>query len=108
MNVSELLADLESRGVVLSENEAGTGLRIDAPPGALSPDLRGQIVAQKSELRDLLFEREERAALMGAPEWMDARTFLEAVDDPNVRAVLKTFQAEIVGVYTAGGRREAA
>ena len=56
MTVSELLAELRRRKIELVP-EAGDGLRYRAPEGALTPELRAEILARRSEvlrsLRDL-------------------------------------------------------
>jgi hypothetical protein len=52
VSAAELLAELESCGVVLEV--AGDRLRFDAPKGALTPELRKAMAQQKAELMALL------------------------------------------------------
>lgn len=106
MTPGELLEHLEARGVRLSEGV--TGLRIDAPVGVVTPELRDLLARHKPDLLDLLFEREERAALMGATgkkgteHFIDAREFITAANDPRVREVLRIFGGEIVIAWAYG------
>ena len=81
-----LIDECEGRGVVLTLGESSTTLAFDAPRGALTPALRARLVEHKADVIQTLFEREERAALAGAPEWMDAGAFLRVINHP---AVLK-------------------
>ena len=48
MNSSEILAELDRRGVVLEPN--GNKLRYRAPQGALTPELREAITENKAEI----------------------------------------------------------
>src|SRR5262245_8239780 len=48
MTTHTLLEELRGLGVKLSTD--GTALRIDAPKGVITPDLREQIAAQKQDL----------------------------------------------------------
>lgn len=54
MTALALLADLQKRDVVLAAD--GEALEVDAPCGALTPDLRAALVAHKAELLALLRE----------------------------------------------------
>jgi hypothetical protein len=74
-----------ARGV-LSVGESTNTLAYDAAPGALTSELRAQIVAHKADIIQTLFEWEERAAMQDAPEWIDARLWSRAMNHP---AVLK-------------------
>ncbi len=102
MSPLELLEHLEAHGARLSEGERG--LRIDAPAGVVTPALRELLARHKPDLLDLLFEREERAVLMGATgengtaDFIEARDFITAATDPRVREVLRIFGGEIVSV----------
>jgi len=49
---TELLADLKRRGVILEA--IGDRLRVDAPAGMLTPELRQALVVHKAELLELL------------------------------------------------------
>lgn len=63
MIVPSLFADLRKRNIVVSV-DLDSRLRIEAPQGALDESLRAAIRKYKSELLELAFEIEERAALM--------------------------------------------
>ena len=52
MSAAELLNELKSRGVSLEAN--GDRLRVDAPRGAITPELRRTLAAHKAELLGLL------------------------------------------------------
>ena len=52
MNVGELLMELRSRGVLLEP--AGDRLKIDAPRGSITPELREALAACKSEVLAIL------------------------------------------------------
>jgi hypothetical protein len=84
MSAAEIIAECESRGVRLSLGDTLDVLNFDAAAGALTPGLRALIVEHKPEIIEALFDREERAALMGAPDWMDAATFLRVSAHPVV------------------------
>lgn len=47
-DLDALLAELDARGVILAAH--GDKLRIDAPRGALTPDLRARLAASKQAL----------------------------------------------------------
>lgn len=100
-----IIAECERRGITLSLGASSSKLAYDAPPDALTPKLRALLVAHKAEVIQALFEREERAALAGAPEWMDPGAYARVMNHP---AVLKLqslgLAQEIVSVRPA--RRE--
>ena len=52
MNADQLLGELRARGVVLEA--AGDRLRVDAPRGAITPELREALTAHKAEVLALL------------------------------------------------------
>lgn len=52
MTPSELLADLTSRGVILTRN--GDKLRVQAPPGVVTVELRAELARYKLALLALL------------------------------------------------------
>jgi hypothetical protein len=79
-----ILEECRRRGVRLSLGETFDRLDFDAPAGALTSELRARIVAHKGEIVEALFDLEEMAALMGAPEWIDAETFVRAASHPAV------------------------
>ena len=56
MSAQALLDDLQARGVRISAN--GDRLRIIAPPGTVTPELREQLAANKPQLIDALLQRE--------------------------------------------------
>jgi hypothetical protein len=104
----KVIEDCAALGITLTLGERASELAFDAPVGALTPGLRARIVAHKLDVIEVLFECEERAALMGAADWMDAKTYLLVANDPNVQVVMKTFQAEIVSISCPDEGRHAA
>lgn len=98
MTAQELLIELERAGVLLTLGADSGRLRVEAPAGALTPEWRRALVEQKAELIELVYEREERAALQGAPADCDAALWFEAANHPAVSAMLEIFDAEIVEV----------
>jgi hypothetical protein len=52
MNVAELLVELKARGVMVEA--AGGRLRVDAPKGAVTPDLREALAECKAEVLAML------------------------------------------------------
>lgn len=87
---AQIVTEAEARGVVFTVG-AGFTLQYDAPRGALSPELRGLLVEHKAEVVQLLFEREERAALQDAPEWQDAGMWERGTTHPAALALLESF-----------------
>jgi hypothetical protein len=77
--------ECERRSVTLSIGESSNVLAFDAPAGVLTPDLRAQIVAHKADIIELLFEREERAALQDCPDWMDAGKWQRVTSNPAIQ-----------------------
>lgn len=98
MTAQELLTELEGAGVLLTPGAGCGRLRVNAPAGSLTPERRRALVEHKAELLELVYEREERAALQGAPADCDAALWLRASEHPAVRAVLERFGGEIVAV----------
>ena len=98
MTAQELLTELERAGVMLTPGADCGRLRVNAPAGALTQERRRALVEHKAELLELVFEREERAALQGAPAGCDAALWLRAVNHPAVKAVLERFGGEVVSV----------
>lgn len=98
MTARELLAELDGAGVLVTLGAGAGRLRVDAPAGALTEELRGTLAEHKAELLELVYEREERAALQGAPAGHDAALWLRAANHPLVLAVLERFGGEIVQV----------
>lgn len=82
--------------------ESSDRLGFAAPEGALTPELRALLVAHKPAVTAALYELEERAAIEGAPEWLDARAW-RLVDTPAVRFLLAC-GFEIASVSLAGLR----
>jgi hypothetical protein len=71
MTLPELLAELESAGVRLQAH--GDQLDIDAPRGALTPDLLARLQAHKPDLLDLLRNPQPHATAGNAGEiWQAA------------------------------------
>jgi hypothetical protein len=85
-----IIAEAEARGVVFTVGDGFT-LQYDAPRGALSPELRRLLVEHKPDVMQLLFEREERAALQNAPEWQDAGLWERGTTHPAALALLDKF-----------------
>jgi hypothetical protein len=102
-----LLEELESCGLVLTAE--GNAIRLRGPRSAVTNDVRRAVRKHKDELVEALFDREERAALQGCPEWMDARKWARVTGHPAVRRLTELgLVYEIVGVETAGQREAAA
>ena len=98
MTAQELLTELERAGVLLTLGTDSGRLRVNAPAGALTREWRRALVELKAELLELVYEREERAAIQGAPAGCNAALWLKAANHPAVRAVLEIFGGEIVEV----------
>lgn len=88
MNATELLIELEARGVLIEA--AGDRLRVDAPKGAVTPELREALAACKTEVLAILTTSEDEIAWrveamlphipdVGAIPFLVART-LEQID----------------------------
>jgi hypothetical protein len=83
-----ILNECDRLGILLTLGERSTELAFDAPAGAFTADLRTRVVAHKPDIIEILFEREERAALADAPEWADASMWARAMNNPAVRALM--------------------
>lgn len=64
----------------------GGDVKVRGPHSVLTPEVLEGVRASKDELVELLFEREERAALQGCPDNLDASTWVRVMSHP---AVLK-------------------
>jgi hypothetical protein len=109
MNAADTILECESRGIRLSLAETLDALDFDAPAGAMTSELRVALVAYKADVIQVLFEREERAALMGAPEWCDASTWIRGVSHPATLALLEKLAplgVEIISVRPLGVARD--
>ena len=105
MDAADALAHLEGLGLRLfAEGEA---LKVKAFRSALTDEARAMIAEHKPALLDLLFDREERAALSGCPDDVPAALWMRAVENPKVQMMLTTFRAELVSVRPRA-REEAA
>ena len=60
MNAAKLIEELRSRGVVVEA--AGDRLRVDAPKGAVTPELREALAEHKTEVMALITITEEEIA----------------------------------------------
>jgi hypothetical protein len=69
--LDELLTELERREIKLHAD--GDRLRFTAPPGALSPALRSQLHANKTELLALMHKEAERATAICRPSLVQSR-----------------------------------
>jgi hypothetical protein len=79
MNASELLNHLAQKGVALSLGKSSAELSVDAPKGALTPELTELLREHKAELIELVYEREEAAAIADEGRLSDVgRAFLKA------------------------------
>jgi hypothetical protein len=91
MTAPSLYAELTTRGVRLSVAPTPKDgellplrLRVQAPPGALTPGLKSAIERHRPELLDFVFELAERAAIhlerddASAEEWEGADRFARA------------------------------
>lgn len=63
MNADALFYHLTELNVVLSFGERIHTLEIEGPRGALTSELKGLITENKPDLIELVYEREERAAI---------------------------------------------
>jgi hypothetical protein len=86
----QIIMECEVRGVVLTLGSS-FALQYDAPPGAFTADLRDRLTAHKPDVAQLLFEREERAAVQDAPEWQDAGMWQRGTEHRAAVALLDTF-----------------
>jgi hypothetical protein len=87
----QIIAECGRRGVILSLGEHSDALLFDAPKGALTPELRAALVEHKPDVIQVIFEREERAALMGVEEWVDASLLARALNHPATMMLLRAF-----------------
>ena len=103
MSAAELLATLRARDCELTA--AGERLRVEAPAGALTPDLRDALTAHKA---DLLLELEAEAAWATVEaiaaemrrRWARAEQ-LEQSDDPEDRFLAEHHRDDVRGAVTA-------
>ncbi|NEO95934.1 MAG: non-ribosomal peptide synthetase, partial [Moorea sp. SIO3G5] len=65
MNLEQVLSQISSRGIKLSA--AGNELKIRAPKGALTPDIRETIAQNKAELLDLLQQKSNEQSCNSIP-----------------------------------------
>jgi hypothetical protein len=63
MNAIELLNLLAQKGVAVSLGTPSTKLSLDAPRGTLTPELTELLREHKSDLIQLVYEREESIAI---------------------------------------------
>jgi hypothetical protein len=63
MNAPELLHHLAQIGVSVSLGASSSELSLDAPRGTLTPELTELLREHKSDLIELVYEREEAAAI---------------------------------------------
>lgn len=101
-----IIEECAARGVVLTIDESSDALAFDAPAGALTPELRAALVAHKADVIQILFEREERAALMDVEEWVDASLLSRAMSDPATLHLLEAFARCGVSIVSAAPTRE--
>jgi TubC N-terminal docking domain len=104
-----LLSELEARGLSLFVE--GGGIKIRGRRSAITDEVRELVRSRKGDLIQELFEREERAALMGGPEDSTCDDWSRVVHHPAVLALLEAFApcgVSIVSVTSARERREEA
>ena len=94
----ELIRSLEERGIYLEVVE--DRLRVDAPKGSLTPELREMLTQKKPELVSAL-----------KADWADdARKLIDALPDESLRVLMHDFYEESAATleYEQGLSREAA
>jgi hypothetical protein len=106
MTAAEVLERLEGSGLRL--HVEGDALKVRGFRSVLDEESRTLIRVHKPALLDLLFDREERAALSGCPDDVEAALWVRAVENPKVQTVLTMFRAEVVSVRPTGRREKAA
>jgi hypothetical protein len=90
MTPAEIVGECEARGVVFTLGES-FALHFDAPAGAMTSELRALLIEHRPAVVQLVFEREERAALQDAPEWQDAGMWQRGTQHPAAVALLEKF-----------------
>ena len=101
MTPSQLLADLQTRGIRVTV--AGERLRVDAPRGALTADLRAKLTANKSQILAQL----RQGNLYEVPAGWTSRAWVERLRYLAGICILPTRAAELYewaeGVERAAG-----
>ncbi|MGI8656846.1 MAG: hypothetical protein ACR2LC_16700 [Pyrinomonadaceae bacterium] len=83
MNAPEFLHHLAQIGVCVSLGASSSELSIDAPRGTLTPELTELLREHKADLIELVYEREEAAAIEDEGQLSDiGRAYLEAQSPP--------------------------
>jgi len=90
MTPEQIVAEAEGRGVLFTLGP-DFALQYDAPPGALTPELRAKLAEHKPAVVQFVFEREERAAIQDAPEWQEAGMWQRGTTHPGALALLEKF-----------------
>ena len=103
MSATELLTTLRARNCEL--RAAGERLRVEAPVGALPPELRAALAEHKAELLLELEAERARAAVEAINvemrrRWIRAEQ-LDQSDDPEDRFVAEHHRDEVRGAVTA-------
>ena len=99
MTARALLADLVTRDIRLSV--AGDKLRVNAPKGRLTPELRLTLTHHKAELLPLLRSGECDPRIV---DWAaDARAVIGQFTDPHVRSELIVFHDKTVAALEHKG-----
>ena len=99
-----LLSELEARGLTLSVE--GGGIKIRGRRSVVTDEVRELVRSRKGDLIQELFEREERAALMGAPDDSAGDDWSRIVDHPAVLKLLEAFAPLGVSIQSVTPARE--
>ena len=94
MTPAELLVELEARAVFVTVS--GDRLKVDAPKGALSPELRVALAEHRTVLIGVIRQREAEQAVI------DLFNAWEAADDPNDPRWLERWQNALAALRLPG------
>jgi hypothetical protein len=83
MTAPELLKHLAQKSINVALGASSSELSVDAPKGTLTPELTELLREHKADLIELVFEREEAAAIEDEGQLSDiGRAYLEAQAPP--------------------------
>lgn len=91
MNATELLIELETQGVIVTACDGR--IRLDAPRGILTPDVRERIRAWKSEIMDALLQ----------PWARRLSAMLSPMGDADARQMFRDLFEERAGIFEYEG-----
>ncbi|MBL8348627.1 MAG: amino acid adenylation domain-containing protein, partial [Rubrivivax sp.] len=103
--LDELIAPLEAAGVQLWFE--GRQLRFRAPPGAITPELRGQLTAQRDRVLGALRERERGRVVEGPLSYGQRSLWLVHQENPGSAAYNVAFVVQVSSPVDAARLREA-